>query len=81
MSQPDKRRKKPMTTQITSATSGKQYHLTINDETGLATSCTCGDCTYRKPHNCKHMKSFNQARRDAERTAYINFELSLGIFN
>jgi hypothetical protein len=74
------------TQDIISQDSGKEYQLYIYQ--GVARGCTCA---YRKhQHNkaCKHMRLYNcqvvivsaeQQRKDAERTAYNNFCLSMGI--
>ncbi len=55
----------------------KQYRLTIDDESGKAIGCSCPDSFYRK-HECKHVRQFNQARKDEERTRYLNVALALG---
>jgi hypothetical protein len=52
-----------MTKTLKSFTSSARYFLTIDDETGKATNCTCPDhSTWRpnRPGGCKHMQSFNQ---------------------
>jgi hypothetical protein len=49
-----------MVTAITSFTSDTKYDLTINEQTGEATNCKCGDCQYRH-HACKHIRAFNAA--------------------
>jgi uncharacterized Zn finger protein len=67
-----------VTKTITSPESGKRYQLTINDEDGHATGCSCPDRNFRR-HTCKHMRAHEAERHDAERSAYLNWELSMGL--
>ncbi len=39
------------------------YHLTINNQTGQATNCTCPDCFYRN-RACKHIKEYNATHQE-----------------
>ena len=61
-----------MTRTISSETSNTKYFLTINDQTGKAVDCSCGDQQWRchakgdATHQCKHIRLANWEIERAE---------------
>jgi hypothetical protein len=73
-----------MINQIEIASRSRQNvtHTLFLDEKGKAVGCTCEYRQYHPWTPCPHMTEWNvdvQAAKDAERTAYLYYELALGI--
>jgi hypothetical protein len=56
-----------MVAQVQSFTSDTQYDLTINEQTGVATDCTCKSRQFNPGKACKHQREFNAEVQRAAR--------------
>lgn len=68
-------------TQTTITRNGKEYTLWLNDK-NEAIGCNCNQRKALEKYGfkpCLHMTGWQQAQRDAERTAFLYYELSLGV--